>query len=92
MLSRQAAMWSGDGIHQRRRQPRPLHHADLDRGERREAVALRQDTFMPGRNADSGSTDTAIPAMTAAATTVDDQLVKEHLIFPSTESSAEQAS
>jgi hypothetical protein len=30
---------------------------------------------MPGRNADSGSTDTAIPASTAAATTVDDQLV-----------------
>ena len=32
-------------------------------------------TFMPGRSADSGRTETAMPASTAAATTVEDQLV-----------------
>ncbi|MNE60150.1 hypothetical protein D3C80_1552790 [compost metagenome] len=32
-------------------------------------------TFMPVRSADSGSTETAMPASTAAATTVEDQLV-----------------
>ncbi len=49
-------------------------------------------TFMPVRSADSGITDTAMPASTAAATTVQDQLVNRIWCSRPTASSAEQAS
>ncbi len=65
----------GNRIHQRRRKPGRFI-SPIWTGGNGGKPSLEVKTRMPVRSADSGRIETAMPASTAEATTVDDQLVK----------------
>ncbi len=80
----------GDRVRQRRRKARRFM-MPICTGASAGKPSASVSTFMPGRRADSGRTETAMPASTAAATTVDDQLVNRIWYSLPVASSAAQA-